>query len=504
MADEQKITPEEKIRRALELLLTRGREHKAVKILNASGKVEKELGVLLLILLTYNRETDVIRLEKDIESMLDEDNIVELVREKFKRFEEKEHLLDRFVLSEDTAVTEIIRKIKLQNRLLEELKKRLEEGAVTKKAEKEKLLIITKPEEGADVYINEHVELEAKITRSIPLTNLTFQWYIEQYIEQDGRSPNIVNIHSGISGTPRLTMLDRFRIDEKAKIIVALERVVLGFFRTIARDEIEVVIRKRISGPIDLGAAEEMKTIKEERKLLASIADRLKKLKLPKPYRYVTALYHALGKKPLSSKISLWISRFAAWAEKHISDNVILGMVRRLLRLERQRVGMRINLLKGIEKPSRGPSELGPMGGIGQVPSGPEARQELPKEELHKEFRIEQRLPELTTPAVEILALKKHDYGADEKIQLNAIINGLTIPEEGLDYTWISIDPDTQEQKFIGGKGKTYSQTITDDIPVSRILVKHDRGSGRFFIMLKMLNLRGDMLESPKVEIEIT
>ncbi len=247
MAGEQGITPEEKIRRALELLLTRGRE-KFVK------RDVKELGILLLIMRIYNSETNVFRLEEDIEKLLEEKNIVELVKKKFNRFKEEEGLLVNFVGSENAAVTEIIRKINLQNELLSRLKRRLEEREKARKPQ-EIVLAIKKPEKNAEVYIGEHVELEAEFIGQIP-PNATFQWYIEQGKIRKNR----INIHSGISGMSGLPIGEQFQVNKKAKIIVQLEQLVAGVpkvgevRKVFASDKREVIVKKRIRGPTELGA----------------------------------------------------------------------------------------------------------------------------------------------------------------------------------------------------------------------------------------------------------
>ena len=406
MADEQGITPEQKIRRALELLLTRGREHKVQKQYFISGRTEKELGILLLILLTYNRETDVIRLEKDIESMLKEKNIVELVKKKFKRVKEEEELLAKFVGSENAAVTEIIRKIKLQNRLLEELKRLLQEkekpaerAATLSAADQE---IFSRLEEiGRHIYREIDSGIDIRNTYSLHkwlsdkgYAEITFlpwtggvkktEWHLLALFQRN--DPRCVFLpQPGIKLDKDIGINIDFYFEGYSENMMLKSTDVLKFARTICINqedmfklEKEVMFKVIEKGIIKREGAEPIQKrisdrIQEEIRILASLADRLKKIKLPKVARFASAISKALDNlirrinkmspgelMRYSERINAAMLRLIRWITKNVKVKPILELAERLRKLETERApAMRINLLESRGKRPSGPRELG-------------------------------------------------------------------------------------------------------------------------------------------------
>ena len=121
LTKDRPISPEEdKILRALEQLLTRARE-------------ERTVGILRLILTFYNADINVFKLEKELEEMLDEKNIVELVRKKFDKYKKDERMLDHFIGREGLFLQVLNKLIKIQNELLNRLKRTFEEKSKGKK-----------------------------------------------------------------------------------------------------------------------------------------------------------------------------------------------------------------------------------------------------------------------------------------------------------------------------------------------------------------------------------
>ena len=159
MADKPISHEEMKILNALELLLTRAREDRT----HESGWVKGTVGLLRKILTIYNAEINVFNLEKELEEMLDEKNIVELVRKKFDKYKKNEHTLSRFILEEDISLQELNRLIKIQNQLLLRLKAKIEADAAGKKQSQEILNLRGPTELGAAV------DVPSKINRFLVL-----------------------------------------------------------------------------------------------------------------------------------------------------------------------------------------------------------------------------------------------------------------------------------------------------------------------------------------------